>query len=93
MKTSNSGRTSISGKKDDELKLVDAPEVSVVEDNNNLVLTFNERVVYEAGDKITIWCSELVEREVKKRTVTEQDKAILTEKILDFKKEMDKFNQ
>ena len=52
---------------DEELKLVDTDEFSVTESENNLILTFNKRVVHEAGDKITVWCSELVEREIDRR--------------------------
>ena len=48
-------------KKDDEMKLVDTDDITVTESENNLILTFNKRVIQEPGDKITVFCSELVD--------------------------------
>jgi hypothetical protein len=53
--------------KDEEIKLTDVPGIEVQESENNLILTFKEKMVYEPGDTITIWCSELIEREIDKR--------------------------
>lgn len=58
---------------DEELKLVDTDDISVTESENNLILTFNKRVTQERGDKITVWCSELIERESRKTGLKYED--------------------
>lgn len=47
---------------DDELKMEDIPGIKIQESEGNLIITFVERITYEPGDTITIWCAELVEK-------------------------------
>lgn len=51
---------------DDKVNMLDIPGIDVVEDSeHNLIIKFKEKVIYESGDTLTIWSSEIYQKGLK----------------------------
>ncbi len=67
-------------KADDQMNLVDVDYFSVQESENNLIFTFKQNHTFEAGETITIWTSELVDRRIIETKIKELESSLALER-------------